>query len=110
MTGGLQDQKVDKYLFKLFVTGQTPRSEQAINNLRAMCESRLAGRYELVVVDVLERPELAEEHRILATPMLLKEVPPPERRIIGELSAVEEVLHRLGLSQRDPGGAQREEP
>lgn len=101
---------VDKYLFKLFVTGQTPRSEQAISNLRAMCEARLAGRYEIVVIDVLERPDVAEEQRILATPMLLKEVPPPERRIIGELSVVEEVLHRLGLSQRDPRGAQGGDP
>lgn len=101
---------VDKYVFKLFVTGQTPRSEQAINNLRALCEARLAGRHEIIVIDVLERPELAEEHRILATPMLLKEVPPPERRIIGELSAVEEVLDRLGLLQRALGASQGEEP
>lgn len=101
---------MDKYLFKLFVTGQTPRSEQAISNLRAMCEARLAGRHEIIVIDVLERPELAEEHRILATPMLLKEVPPPERRIIGELSVVEEVLQRLGLSHPDPRGARGEDP
>jgi len=100
---------VDKYIFKLFVTGQTPRSEQAIHNLREMCEERLSGRYEIVVIDVLERPDMAEQERILATPTLIKEVPPPERRIIGELSMVEEVIRRLGLIQRESRGTHDQE-
>ncbi|HSN99251.1 MAG TPA: circadian clock KaiB family protein [Candidatus Nanopelagicales bacterium] len=100
-----------KYVFKLFVTGQTPRSEQAIRNLRAMCEARLPGRYEMVVIDVLDQPELAEAQRVLATPMLIKETPPPERRIIGELTQVDDVLRLLGLqAPRGLRGAEGEDP
>lgn len=75
-----------KHLLKLYVTGQTPRSVRAIVNLRDICESEWPDRYEIVIIDVLERPQLAEEARILATPTLIKELPPPVRRIIGDLS------------------------
>lgn len=88
---------MNKYLFKLFVTGQTPRSELAISNLRAVCDEHLQGRHEIVIVDVLDQPELAEAEKILATPTLIKELPPPERRIIGDLRPVQEVLRRLGI-------------
>jgi len=74
---------VTKYLLKLYVTGQTPRSQRAIAGLRQICEKELGGGYELVVIDVLERPQLAEDEKILATPTLVKELPPPLRRIIG---------------------------
>ncbi len=87
-----------KYLIKLYVTGQTPCAEQAIFNLRRICEQELAGRYELVVIDVLERPQLAEDEKILATPTVVKELPLPIRRIIGDLSDRERVL--LGLDLR----------
>jgi circadian clock protein KaiB len=87
-----------KYLIKLYVTGQTPRADRAIANLRRLCEEELAGRYELVVIDVLERPQLAEDEKILATPTVVKELPVPIRRIIGDLSDSERVL--LGLDLR----------
>lgn len=86
-----------KYLLKLYITGQTPRSERAITNLRRLCEAQLAGRYEMVVIDVLERPQLAEEEKILATPTLVREAPPPRRRIIGDLSDIAKVLIGLDL-------------
>ena len=86
-----------KYLLKLFVTGQTPRSEHAIENLRRICEEEFQNEYELIVIDVLQRPQLAEDEKILATPTVVKELPPPIRRIIGDLSEKEKVLLGLNL-------------
>ena len=86
---------MNKVLLKLYITGQTPKSERAIANLRRICEQELEEKYELVVIDVLERPQLAEDEKILATPTLTKELPLPLRRIIGDLSDSEKVL--LGL-------------
>lgn len=86
-----------KYLLKLFVTGQTPRSELAIEHLRRICEEEFPNEYELVVVDILKRPQLAEDEKILATPTVIKELPLPIRRIIGDLSEKEKVLLGLDL-------------
>ena len=88
---------MDKHLLKLYVTGQTPRSQRAITNLRRICDTELAGQYEMIVIDVLERPQLAEDERILATPTVVKELPTPMRRIIGDLSDTEKVLLGLDL-------------
>lgn len=90
---------MNKYILKLFITGQTPRARRAVENISRLCEERLAGRYEIIVVDVLERPEEAEADRIIATPTLIKMLPPPLRRIIGDLSDSEQVL--LGLDLND---------
>jgi circadian clock protein KaiB len=87
-----------KYLIKLYVTGQTSRSRQAIANLRRLCDVELKGAYEMIVIDVLERPQLAEDEKILATPTVVKELPQPMRRIIGDLSDHDRVL--LGLDLR----------
>ena len=87
-----------KYLLKLYITGQTVRSGAAIENLKRIFDNELADQYELIVVDVLEQPQLAEDERILATPTLVKELPEPIRRIIGDLSDREQVL--LGLDLR----------
>lgn len=82
-----------KYVLKLYIAGQTPRSQQAIANLRRICDEVFpAGQYELTIVDVLERPELAEKVKILATPTLIKELPPPTRRVIGDLSDKNKVI------------------
>jgi circadian clock protein KaiB len=89
---------MEKYVIKLYVTGQTPRAQQAIDNLRRICEQELGGRYDLAVIDVLQRPQLAEDEKILATPTVVKELPIPIRRIIGDLSDSERVL--LGLDLR----------
>ena len=86
---------MNKYRLKLYVTGQTPRSELAITNMRHICAVELGGQYELTIIDVLEEPQLAEDEKILATPTLVKELPSPLRRIIGDLSDNEKVL--LGL-------------
>lgn len=94
-----------RYILKLYVTGETPESRQAIRNLRLICEEELGGQYELIIIDVLERPQLAEDERILATPTLIKELPPPLRRIIGDLSDADRVL--LGLDLGPEGDARR---
>jgi circadian clock protein KaiB len=88
---------VSKYLLKLYIAGQTSRSQRAIVNLRQICEEILSGQYELVITDVLEHPQLAEDEKILATPTLVKESPPPVRRIIGDLSDKEKVMLALNL-------------
>jgi circadian clock protein KaiB len=90
-----------KYLLKLYITGRTPRSERCISNLRAICDRELEDQYELKIIDVLENPQLAGDEKILATPTLIKELPPPLRRIIGDLSDTEKVL--LGLDLKDLG-------
>jgi circadian clock protein KaiB len=86
---------VQKYLFKLYVTGHTPRSERAIANLRRLCRDALDDNYELVIVDVLEQPHLAEQERVMVTPTLIKQVPPPPRRVLGDLSDTQRVLAEL---------------
>ncbi len=88
---------MDRYVLKLYITGQTSRSQRAIANLRQICDVELNGRYEMAVIDVLERPQLAEDEKILATPTVVKELPTPMRRIIGDLSDVESVLVGLDL-------------
>ena len=92
-----------KYLLKLFVTGKTARAELAIANLRRICEEEFPDEYELMVIDILLRPQLAEDEKILATPTVIKELPLPIRRIIGDLSEKEKVLLGLDLVARERG-------
>ena len=86
-----------KPTLKLYVTGRTPRSEQAISNIERICHEALGGQCAISIIDVLEQPQLAEEERILATPTLVKESPYPSRRVIGDLSDTEKVMWALGL-------------
>lgn len=88
---------MNKPLLQLYITGLTPRSERAIANLRRICDERLGGQYEMVIIDVLERPQLAEDERILVTPTLIKPLPLPPRRVIGDLSNMEQVISELDL-------------
>jgi circadian clock protein KaiB len=88
---------MNKPLLQLYITGLTPRSERAIANLKRICEEKLDGRYEMVIIDVLERPQLAEDERILVTPTLIKPLPLPSRRVIGDLSDMDKVLLELDL-------------
>jgi circadian clock protein KaiB len=83
------------YVLKLYIAGQTPRSARAVANLRRICDEELHGQYDLVIIDVLETPQAAEQEHILATPTLIKALPLPLRRVIGDLSSTEQVL--LGL-------------
>jgi circadian clock protein KaiB len=90
--------RLPNYLLKLYVTGTSPRAEVAIANLRRICEQELRGEYELEIIDVLQHPQVAEDDKILATPTLIKQLPPPLRRVIGDLSDKTKVL--LGLEVR----------
>lgn len=102
---------MNKYLLKLYVSGHTWKSKRAVENLRRICEARLGRQYRLEVIDVLESPQVAEEHKILATPTLVKEMPPPARRIIGDLSEENKVVAVLELASFTgiPSGGGREE-
>ena len=90
-------QRAERYVLTLYVTGMTPRSTRAIENLRAICEEHLQGRYDLDVVDVYQQPELATSAQIVAAPTLIKKLPLPLRRIIGDLSSTERVLVGLDI-------------
>ncbi len=90
-----KEEKKRKYMLKLYVTGETVNSIRAINNLKELLTNKFYGMYELQVIDVLKNPQLAEDEKILATPMLTRALPLPMRRIIGDLSNKEKVL--LGL-------------
>jgi circadian clock protein KaiB len=81
---------------KLYITGHTPKSERAIANMQSICKNELEGQYELIIIDVLERPQLAEDEKIMVTPTLIKVLPPPLTRVIGDLSDTEKVL--IGLN------------
>ena len=97
---------LSRYLLRLFVTSASSRTVTAIANLRRICEQELQGQYELEIIDVLEYPELAENEKILATPTLIKSLPLPLRRVIGDLSNTEKVLLGLEVHARgDTGGA-----
>ena len=85
------------YILKLYVAGNTPNSMRALNTLNEILEKEFKGVYALKVIDVLKNPQLAEEDKILATPTLAKILPPPVRKIIGDLSDREKVLIGLDL-------------
>src|SRR4029077_13213846 len=84
-----------KYSLRLYVTGQTPRSLRSIENLRGLCEMHLKGRYDLEVIDIYQQPSLAKDMQILAAPTLVKALPLPLRRLVGDFSDQSRVV--LGL-------------
>jgi circadian clock protein KaiB len=90
-----------KHKLKLFVMGQTSRSQYAIRTLQRICENAMPDAYELTIIDVLEQPALAEENKIIATPTLIKEWPLPVRRVLGDLSDQEKLLSALGIYLQD---------
>lgn len=96
--GGNPEKDLERYELRLYVTGATPSSGRAIANLKALCEEHLQDRYDLEVVDVYQQPRRAEEDGILATPTLIKRLPLPLRRLVGDLSDSDHVLLRLDLS------------
>ena len=102
MTGEPANDPDVRYKLRLFVTGSTPRSARAIANMRRICEENLHGRYDLEVVDVYENPDATRELQIIATPTLVKILPEPLRRIIGDLSNKERVLAGLNLTPVKP--------
>lgn len=88
-----------KFVFRLYITGRAAQSQRAIQNLEDICESELRGQYEVEVIDVLEHPRLAETEKILATPTLVKSLPEPGRKIIGDLSDRDKVLDALDIGR-----------
>jgi circadian clock protein KaiB len=91
----------ERYVLRLYVTGQTPRSLRAIENIKRICDQHLSGRYELEVIDIYQHPSLAAGERIIAAPTLVKSLPAPIRRFVGDLSDTEKVLFGLDLLPRD---------
>ncbi len=89
-----------QYELKLYVAGQTPRSLEAFSNLKKICEEYLKGRYTIEVIDLLENPRLAKGDQILAIPTLVRKLPEPVRKIIGNLADTERVLVGLDLRPR----------
>lgn len=87
----------ETYILRLYITGMTKRSARAIENLQVFCEKHLAGRYELQVIDVYQQPELASREQIVAVPTLIKQLPLPLRRLIGDMSNEERVLVGLDI-------------
>jgi circadian clock protein KaiB len=85
------------YVLRLFIVGATARSARAISNTRKICEAYLMGRYELEVVDICQHPSLAVSEQIIAAPTLIKKMPLPHRRFIGDMSQTDRILHGLDL-------------
>jgi circadian clock protein KaiB len=86
-----------KFLLRLYVTGQTPRSVKSVENLKRFCEKHLKGRYEMEVIDIYQQPALASENQIIAAPTLIKRLPLPLRRLVGDFSNQDRVLSGLDL-------------
>ena len=95
-----KDLKKEKYLLRLFVTGTTTRSMRAISNIKEICEEHLKSRYELEVIDLYQYPKLAKGEQIIALPTLIKKLPLPIRKIIGDLSEREKVLFGLDIKSK----------
>jgi len=85
------------YVLQLFITGATPNSMRAVTNLKQICETHLKGIYSLEIIDVYQQLEAAEKEQLVALPMLIKKMPYPERRLIGDMSDTQKVLKGLGL-------------
>lgn len=87
---------------RLYIAGDSPRSRTALQNLERMCERHLAGRYKIEVIDLVKTPELAKAHQILAIPTLIREIPEPIKRVIGDLSDESKALLNLDIDSLHP--------
>ena len=92
---------MNKYLLKLYITGNTSKSQRAIANLLRICREELADQYQVEIIDVLEQPHRAEKEKILVTPTLIKQLPPPLQCTIGDMSNTNNVLLGLDLLPQD---------
>jgi circadian clock protein KaiB len=91
----------EKWALRLYTAGQSPKSLAALANLKRVCEEHLAGRYSIEVVDLMKNPRLAKDDQIVAIPTLVRKLPEPLRRIVGDLSDSERTLVGLQLKQRE---------
>lgn len=97
MASKKSEQDIVKYVLRLYITGASPNSIRAVNNITQICEDHLKGRYQLEVLDVYQHKELAMQEQLIALPLLVKIQPLPERKMFGDLSNTEKVLKALGL-------------
>ena len=86
-----------QYNLRLFITGASPVSVRAVSNIKNICETYLAGRYELEVVDIYQQPTLVEDENITAVPVLIKKFPMPKKKLVGDMSDINKVLKGLGI-------------
>lgn len=91
---------IEKYVLRLYVTGMTPKSTRAISNLKKICDEHLGGCHDLQVIDIYQQPSLARGEQIVAAPTLIKKLPLPLRRLIGDMSNTEKMLLGLDLKKR----------
>lgn len=98
-----------KYILRLFVAGNSPKSSQAIETIHEICENKLQGRYSLEVIDIYQQPELAREAQVVAAPTLIKTLPQPLRRVIGNLSSKERILIGLDLHEIEDANHPKQE-
>ena len=91
-----------RYVLRLYVTGLTPRSLRAAASVRAVCETHLHGRYDLGIIDIYQRPDLAKSAQVIATPTLVRYTPHPIRRLIGDMTSEAQLLHGLDLDPASP--------
>src|SRR5881397_3069136 len=96
----LSEQSEQPYIMRLYITGMTPKSRRAVANIKAICEEHLRGRYDLEVIDIYQQPSLARREQIVVSPTLIRQLPLPSRRLVGDLSDDENVLRGLGLRGR----------
>ncbi len=89
-----------KFVLRLYITGMTPRSIRAVDNIKRICEENLKGRYELEVIDIYQYPERAKEAELIAAPTLIKKLPLPLRKLVGDMSDTERVLVGLNIQSR----------
>jgi circadian clock protein KaiB len=92
---------VERWELRLYIAGQTPKSLAAMRNLKKVCEEHLAGNYEIEIIDLMANPRLAKDHQIVAIPTLVRKLPNPIRKIIGDLSDTERALVGLELRPRN---------
>jgi len=93
----LDKRSKERYVLRLYVSGMTPRSIKAIENIKKICDEKLLGRYELEVIDIYQNPERVKEAEVIAAPTLVKELPLPLRRLIGDMSDKERIIVKLDL-------------
>jgi len=93
-----KDTGPEPYVLRLFITGASPNSIRAVENIKAICDEYLKDRYQLEVIDIHQQPQLAEGEDVIAVPLMIKKTPYPERRMIGDMSDTERVLKGLGLT------------
>ena len=93
-----RDEK-ESYVLRLYITGMTPRSTEALSSIKAICGKHLQGRYDLEIIDIYQQPTLARDEQIIAAPTLIKKLPAPLRRLVGNLSKEDRVLIALDLNR-----------